>query len=172
MTWDAYNRRKDTLREVLALADRRRDESTLTELLDATDPAREAFADETELLLDVQMAWFQRLSGQMDRLVSDGAETPEMLAVTAWMSAAAQMPGARAILDAHRDEPALQKAYAKEHAFLATSAGLPLNHPEVTTRGRRIQDSARASVVYPAVRDVADGERGGLLARLRSVLAA
>ena len=38
MTWDAYNRRKEILRDLLAIADRRRD-MTLTELLDTVDGA-------------------------------------------------------------------------------------------------------------------------------------
>jgi hypothetical protein len=145
MTWDAYNRRKEVLREVLAVADRQRD-IPLTELLDTVDGGH-AFANETELLLNIQMTWFQRLSGQMDRLVNDGADTPEMVAITAWVNAAAEMPGARALLDAHRDVPALRKAYAKEHGFLAASAGVPANHPDLSGHGRRIQDVARESVV-------------------------
>jgi hypothetical protein len=153
MTWDAYNRRKEVLREVLAVADRQRD-ITLTELLDTVDGGH-AFANETELLLEIQMAWFQRLSGQMDRLLTDGADKPEMVAIAAWVNAAGEMPGARALLDEHRDIPALRKAHAKEHGFLAASAGVPANHPDLPGHGRRIQDSARES-----------------FARLRSVIAA
>lgn len=172
MTWDAYNRRKETLREMLAIADQHRD-ITLTELLDTVDGGREAFASETELCFDLQMAWFQRLSGQMDRLVTEGLETPELMAVTAWVTAAAQMPGARTLLDAQRDNPVLAKAFAKEQTFLAASAGVPMNHPDQLGHGRRIMDSARESAVLPAVGERSDEEcRTGLLARLRSVMAA
>jgi len=146
MTWDAYNRRKETLRDLLAIADRRRD-LTLTELLDTVDEGRNAFANETELLFDLQMAWFQRLSGQLDRLVTESAESPELMAVTAWVNTAAEMPGARALLDDHIHETVLAKAFAKEQAFLAASAGVPMSHPELTTYGRRIMNSARESVV-------------------------
>lgn len=175
MTWDAYNRRKETLRDLLAIADRRRD-LTLTELLDTVDESREAFANETELLFDLQMAWFQRLSGQLDRLVTESVEAPELMAVTAWVDTAAEMPGARTLLDAHRDEPALAKAFAKEQSFLAASAGVPMNHPDLTVHGRRIMDSARESVV---VTDRSETENHldeesckGLVAKLRSVIAA
>lgn len=175
MTWDAYNRRKETIRDLLAIADRRRD-LTLTELLDTVDEGREAFANETELLFDLQMAWFQRLSGQMDRLVSESAETPELMAVTAWVNAAAEMPGARALLDAHLHEPALAKAYAKEQTFVAASAGVPMDHPDLTGHGRRIMDSARESVVVAdrvdTEDDLADASCSGLVAKLRSVIAA
>ncbi len=174
MTWDAYNRRKETLRDLLAIADRRRD-LTLTELLDTVDEGREAFANETELLFDLQMAWFQRLSGQMDRLVTESVETPELMAVTAWVNTAAEMPGARTLLDAHRHEAALAKAFAKEQAYLAATAGVPANHPDLTLHGRRIMDSARESVVVaePAgTESLEEGPRNGLVAKLRSVIAA
>ena len=172
MTWDAYNRRKETLREMLAIADQRRD-VTLTELLDTVDGGREAFANETELLFDLQMAWFQRLSGQMDRLVTEGLETPELMAVTAWVNAAAQMPGARTLLDGQSDNPVLAKAFAKEQTFLAASAGVPMNHPDQLGHGRRIMDSARESVDLSVVDTQADDEtRTSLFARLRSVMAA
>ncbi|KRC66534.1 hypothetical protein ASE12_18220 [Aeromicrobium sp. Root236] len=171
MTWDAYNRRKETLRDLLAIADRRRD-LTLTELLDTVDAGRNAFANETELLFDLQMAWFQRLSGQLDRLVSESVETPELMAVTAWVNAAAEMPGARALLDAHLQEPALAKAFAKEQAFLAASAGVPMDHPDLTGHGRRIMDSARESVVDTDTEIVDEEPRTGLVAKLRSVIAA
>ena len=175
MTWDAYNRRKETLRDLLAIADRRRD-LTLTELLDTVDEGRSAFANETELLFDLQMAWFQRLSGQMDRLISESVETPELMAVTAWVNAAAEMPGARALLDAHLHEAALAKAYAKEQAFVAASAGVPMDHPDLAGHGRRIMNSARESVVVADRVDIKedqdDASRSGLMARLRSVIAA
>ncbi|KAA1400149.1 hypothetical protein [Aeromicrobium ginsengisoli] len=170
MTWDAYNRRKETLRDLLAIADRRRD-LTLTELLDTVDEGRNAFANETELLFDLQMAWFQRLSGQLDRLVSESVETPELMAVTAWVNAAAEMPGARVLLDAHLHEPALAKAFAKEQSFLAASAGVPMDHPDLTGHGRRIMDSARESVV-DEIETMDEEPRMGLVAKLRSVIAA
>ena len=69
MTWNAYNRRKEVLREMLAIADQRRNDITLTDLLDTVDGGREVFSNETELLFDMQMNWFQRLSGQLDRLL-------------------------------------------------------------------------------------------------------
>ena len=145
MTWDAYNRRKEVLREMLEVADRRHNDITLTELLDTVDGGRTAYANETELLFDIQMTWFQRLSGQLDRLVTESVDTPEIMAITAWVNAAGEMPGARALLDAHADTSALRKAYAKEHSLLAASAGVPVNHPDLAAHGQRLQDSARES---------------------------
>jgi hypothetical protein len=171
MTWDAYHRRKNSLREMLAIADRRTD-VTLDELLDTVDGARYAFASGTEVLFELQMTWFQRLSGHVDRLVSEGTESPELVAVTAWVSAAADLPGARALLDAHRDEPALGKAFAKELGYLAMAAGMPVHGREAVVRGRRIQDSARATAAAAASAEPAEVARPGLMARLRGVLAA
>lgn len=171
MTWDAYNRRKEVLRAMLEVADRRRD-VTLTELMNTVEGGREAFVDETELLLDLQMTWFQRLSGQLDRLVAEGAETPELVAITAWVNAAGQMPGARALLDANRDDPALGKAYAKEHSFLAASAGVPTYHSDHLARGQRIAERARDSAMRAVPAVVVDEAPHGLMARLRSAIAA
>ncbi|MCW2830019.1 MAG: hypothetical protein JWP31_711 [Aeromicrobium sp.] len=171
MTWDAYNRRKEALRDMIVIADRRHD-VTLSELLDAVDENRQAFANETELLFELQMTWFQRLSGQMDRLINDGLESPELIAVTAWVNTAAELPGVRALLDAHRDEPALRKAFAKELAYLATSAGVPTYNLDLTGHGRRIQQSARESWASTPAAPPADASRGGLMARLRSAIAA
>jgi hypothetical protein len=171
MTWDAYNRRKNVLREMLTIADRHHG-TTLAELLDTVDGARAAFPTETDALFELQMTWFQRLSGQMDRLLSDEHESPELVPVTAWVNTAAELPGARALLDAHRDEPALGKAFAKELAYLAMSAGTMVRGSDLTSHGRRIQESARDELASaPAVPLDAEA-RPGLIARLRSVIAA
>ena len=166
MTWNAYNRRKEVLREILAIADQRRD-VTLTELLDTVDGGREAYANETELLFDIQMNWFQRLSGQLDRLLIEGVDTPEIMAITAWVNAAGEMPGARALLDAELSNPALGKAFAKELTLLAASAGVPWNHPDLNGHGQRLQDSARESVVYAEVVEEEAPLSGSLLSKLR-----
>ncbi len=168
MTWNAYNRRKEVLREMLAIADQRRNDVTLTDLLDSVDGGREAFANETELLFDIQMNWFQRLSGQLDRLLVDSVDTPEIMAVTAWVTAAGEMPGARALLDAEVDNPVLAKAFAKELALLAASAGVPANHPDLNGHGKRLRDSARDSVVYVDVVVDETPRSGSLVNRLRS----
>jgi hypothetical protein len=172
MTWDAYNRRKNVLREMLAIADRRPG-TTLTELLDTVDDARVAFPTETDALFELQMTWFQRLSGQMDRLLSDEHESPELVPVTAWVTTAAELPGARALLDAHLDEPALRKAFAKELAYLAMSAGSIVRGAELTSHGRRIQESAREELAaHPVVPLPQHEGRPGIITRLRNVIAA
>lgn len=170
MTWDAYHRRKNVLREMLAIADRQRD-ITLADLRATVDNAREAFPTETDLLFELQMTWFQRLSGHLDRLVAAGGSSPAIVPVTAWVSAAADLPGARALLDAHRDEPALRTAIAKEQSYLASASGVAAYGSQLRVLGQRIQDTARQNLAeLPAV-EIGHG-RQGLLARLRSVIAA
>lgn len=166
MTWNAYNRRKEVLREILAIADKRR-ELSITDLLDTVDGAREAYPTETELLFDIQMNWFQRLSGQLDRQLSEGVDTPEIMAVSAWVNAASEMPGARTLLDAEINNPALGKAFAKELTLLAASAGVPWNHPDLNGHGKRLQDSARESVVYAEPTEAESAQSGSLLSKLR-----
>jgi hypothetical protein len=172
MTWDAYNRRKEVLREVLDVADRQRGSITATELLNTIDGGREAYATDTDLLLDLQMAWFQRLSGRMDQLLAESVDGPETMAVQAWVDVAGQMPGARRLLDAHLTHPAFAKAFAKEHELLAASAGVPLNHPHLADRGQRILDSAREAVVHPDPVEVDSRDPRGFIARLRDAMAA
>ncbi len=152
---------------MLAIADQRRNDITLTELLDTVDGGREAYANETELLFDLQMNWFQRLSGQLDRLLSEGVDTPEIMAVSAWVNAAGEMPGARTLLDAELDNPALGKAFAKELTLLAASAGVPWNHPDLNGHGERLRDSARESVVYTDVVEDEQPRSGSLMSKLR-----
>ena len=169
MTWDAYNRRKEALREVLAIADRRREESTATELLAEVEGANHAFVNEAELLLDMQMNWYQHLSGQMDRSLSLDAEDLETVAINAWHEVAAQMPGARTLLDGNVDMPELQKAFAHEHNLLARAAGIPANHPDLAGHGNRIKETARMTMEYaPVIPDTP----AGIFARIRETLAA
>ena len=169
MTWDAYNRRKIALHDVLAIADRRREEVNATMLLDSVESANHAFANVAELLLDVQMSWFQRLSGQMDRTFGVGADDLETFTINAWSEAAAEMPGARALLDTHANMPELQRAFTMELEFLGRSAGTPANHPDLIAHGRRIMRTAKINVVeIPVVPDTP----AGLFARIREALAA
>ncbi len=167
MTWNAYNRRKEVLREILAIADQRR-ELAITDLLDTVEGGREAYPTDTELLFDLQMTWFQRLSGQLDRQLVESADSPETAAVSAWVNAAGEMPGARALLDAELDNPALGKAFAKELTLLAASAGVPWNHPDLDGHGKRLRDAANDSVVQAEVVEDETPHSGSLLSKLRN----
>ncbi len=175
MTWDAYNRRKTALRDMLALADRR-DDATLDSLLDTVPGAREAFDDPRIALFDAQMLFVQRVRGQVDMAVGDGLSDeptdPEDAVVQAWAGAAARMPGARTLLDAAEAEGDLAKAFAKERALLATMAGVPPRHPELQGHGARLRDRARELVAERRASDLPEVPRNGFMDRLRSALAA
>lgn len=170
MTWDTYNRRKNALHEVLAVANRRSDIS-VADALDSVPGARDAFTSEDEFLLDAQMYWASQLSGQLELLVGTGADTPEVGVISAWVATAATAPGARRLLDAHADHPALAKAFQKEEEIIARAAGVPAMSPRLLERGRAIADAAREQVVLPELAPVAE-ESPSLLSRLRSALAA
>ncbi|MGH3457936.1 hypothetical protein [Aeromicrobium sp.] len=170
MTWDAYNRRKPVLRDVLAIADRRRD-ITADEAFEIVPEAKNVFSGTTDLLLDAQLLWFQRLNGQMERQLTEGSNTsPEATAIDAWHAAAAAMPGARTLLDTNLRRPEMAKALANEHSFVAIAAGVPDEHPELEARGRFVVEKARDTMVYDLP---TEGEAtSGLMARLRHALAA
>jgi hypothetical protein len=169
MTWDAYNRRTPVLREVLAVADRRRD-ITVDEIFETMPDANHVFEDTTDLLLDVQMRWFQRLNGQMELQLTEGSDDPEQTAIDAWKAAAAAMPGGRALLDTNLRRPEMAKALAHENRFMAIAAGVPDEHPELEARGRFVVEKARDSAVYDQSGE--SGSNSGLMARLRHALAA
>ncbi|MEO6470792.1 MAG: hypothetical protein ABIR57_03050 [Aeromicrobium sp.] len=170
MSWTTYHHRKEALRDVLAIADRRRQESTATELFAEVESVKTVFATEADLLLDVQMFWHQALSGQLDRTLSAGAKDMEAFTVHAWTAVAERLPGARVLLDANRDMPEMQVAFAKELELVARSAGLPANHPELLGHGRRIIEAARENVVdVPFVELV---HATGFMSRFREAFAA
>ena len=169
MTWDAYNRRRDALREVLAVADSHREDANPTKLMTELEAANIAFGSVAELMLDVQMNWFQRLSGQLDRAFTEGADDLEESTIKAWADAATQMPGARALIDASEDMPELQRGMLNEYVFLARSAGVPANHPDLVGHGKRMRTAAKRQVVdVPEMPDTPDG----FFARIREALAA
>lgn len=168
MTWDAYNRRKEALQEVLAIADIQGNADPVS-MWNDNESANDVFDSATDMALDVQMNWYQRLSGQLDRALSTGSADLEILTIDAWAHAAAQMPGTRTLLDASESEPELEKALANEYALIARSAGIPLNHPELIAHGRRLRGIARTQVVgVPEIPETP----AGLFARIKDALAA
>ncbi|MEO6470791.1 MAG: hypothetical protein ABIR57_03045 [Aeromicrobium sp.] len=169
MTWDAYNRRKEVLHEVLAIADRQRGEVNATKLLAEVAREDRAFTSEVELLLDAHMVWFQALSSHMDRTVFLGDGNLESAAINAWQNAAADMPIIRGLLDANVDMPELQDAFVLEHRFLARAVGTPANHPDLDGLGKRVKEAAFETMVYaPVIPD----NPAGIFSRIREALAA
>jgi hypothetical protein len=155
---------------ILTLADSRSD-ITLDDALDSVPGAREVFADPIEVLFDIQMFWTSQLTTQLDRLVVEGAETPEIGVISAWVDAAVLVPGARRLLDAHADDPRLAKAHQKQDELIARAAGVPVMSRHLLARGREITESARSAEVLPEIAILPE-RPATLLDRLRSALAA
>ncbi|WP_375002882.1 hypothetical protein [Aeromicrobium sp. CTD01-1L150] len=175
MTWDAYNRRKTALRDMLALADRHEDVK-LAHLIETVPGAREAFDDPRIALFDAQMAFVQRVRGRVDMMLGDGLQNEsvrhEEAVVQAWAEVAQSMRGARKLLDAAEAEGDLAKAFAKERAMLATMAGVPALHPDLDDHGARLRAAARERVAEHQALDALSEPRGGIIGRLRDALAA
>lgn len=175
MTWDAYHRRQDALRDVLALADRR-SEPSLDDLLATVPGARQAYPDPALALLDAQMAFVQRLRGGVDLALGDDLETAatdrEEIVEQAWAHTADRMPGARALLDAAESDGRLAEAFQKERAILAGLAGSTVRGPRLVEHGDRIRRKARRRVTRRAGDPTDENVRQGLFGRLRDALAA
>ncbi|GAA1738067.1 hypothetical protein [Aeromicrobium alkaliterrae] len=170
MTWDAYRRRKSVVADVLATADA---DATVTieSALAAVPGAEEVYPDPSLLLLDVQLLWTSALSTRLDLLVGDGADTPEIGVINAWVDTAAALPGARRLLDEHRTSATLARAVAKENELLARAAGVPAMSPTLVGRGQEIADAARDQAVLPEIVPLPVAGPS-LLERLRNALAA
>jgi hypothetical protein len=154
MTWNAFRSRGEILRDVTAAADDRRDGTLPWDV--AGVPA--AFADELDLLGALQLRWHTRLAGRIERELMGQPLDLELAVVTAWRAAAHELPGIRAILDRHREEPldgemagAMATATAKEHELLAVMAGrATLDDPRAARVGAEIEARARGHVVLAA----------------------
>lgn len=175
MTWDAYHRRQDALRDVLALADRR-SEPCLDDLLGTVPGARQAYPDPDLALLDAQMAFVQRLRGAVDLALGDdldpAASEREEIVVQAWAQTADRMPGARALLDVAEADGRLAVAFHKERVILAGLAGSTVRGPRLAEHGDRIRRKARRRVTRRAGDPTEENVRQGLFGRLREALAA
>ncbi len=155
MTWLAFHRRADVLRAVSDEADRRLDGILPAHLAGVT----ETFRDDLDLLGALQVRWYTRLSGALEGSLTHQPVDRDAAARDAWVRTAQELPGVRAVIDAHVETPttdemgrALDRAMAKEQVLLATAAG----RAGVTTggtdvraveAGRRLQREARAAYV-------------------------
>jgi hypothetical protein len=167
MTWDAYHRREAAMRSAIAVIDRRRDGRLPWPELDA---ARLAFDTPTDLLLALQMRWHTRLAGHVDRLLAEQPMDLRAAVIEAWRAATVDLPGVRAVLDAHDDEPALRPARSKELAYLASAAGLAeLWDPAAVAVGREIRLDARSGF---DPNEIPDHVPTGWVARVLEKLAA
>jgi hypothetical protein len=171
MTWYAHQRagraRSSVLQDVLAFAETRQDGHLPWSEVAGT---QDAFGTPADLLGALQMRWHTRLSGAIERELTEQPWDLPQAVVHAWRTLRAEMPGARAILDAHADEEPMQRARRKEWVLLATASGLAAMDDASALRiGRQVEERARAITVVasdPAPRG------SGWFSRIRHALAA
>jgi len=170
MTWDAFHRRGEVLRNVIRLADQRRD-GVLP--MDAPGVA-ETFGDELNLLAALQLRWHTRLAGAIEREMATPAVDLQSAVLAAWRTAASEMPGVRAIIDACTAAPSsgemaamLDRANRKDWTLLAAMAGKASPNDRAAEQvGREIEQMARAAynpaVGQPALRRSTAVRRNGV----------
>jgi hypothetical protein len=179
MTWTALKSRPtrsrgEILRDVSAAADQRADGALPLDV----DGVADAFRDELDLLGALQLRWHTRLAGRIDRELMNQPMDLEAAVVAAWHATADELPGIRAVVDRHREQPlddamarALETATRKERTWLAVMAGQSgLADPRAHVVGEAIEQKARATHRPRPVshRD----ESRTLVGRLKAALAA
>lgn len=149
MNWTTFHRRTEVLESVIAEAGHRRD-GTLP--IDVPGVA-ERFSGPEDLLAALRLRWYNHLAGAIERALAGQPVDLEDAVVGAWRRTDADLPGVRAILDAHRPESHEPSARAeqKEWELLAASAGeASVSGPRAVRAGRMIEDRARRHRVTPA----------------------
>jgi hypothetical protein len=174
MTWTSFHHRGEILRNVIDVANARRDGRLPMDV----EGVGATFDDELDLLCTLQLKWHTRLAGRIERQLMTEPLDLEAAVVDAWHGVADELPGVRAILDAYRAQPtdaemahAIGKSLAKEQILLAVMAGRSsVSDERAIPVGARIEERARTSYAPPSL-DLRPG-RPSLLDRIRAVLAA
>ena len=175
MTWTSHHRRADVLRDVITAVDERPDGLLPLDV----DGVTETFGDELTLLGALQLRWHTRLAGHVERRLADEPLDLEGAVALAWLGAAEDMPGTRAVLDHYASHPTdaemarvMGVATGKEHEMLALMAGrASAPGPAAQRVGRAIELGARTSYV-PGRRPREVDAPTTLVRRLKAVLAA
>ena len=191
MSWKTFHNRGETLRDVVHVADERRDGA-----LPMNVPGvAENFTDELDLVGALLLRWHARLSGNIERALAREPMDLESAVAAAWRTTAEQMPGVRMVIDRSMDAPAtpemeraMNRAHDRESAYLATAAGLSNGDSAAAVEaGRRVEQLARTGLAVPQARSRArdrsrpEAEAGPIRARraaesladrIRAVLAA
>ncbi|MBE9373187.1 hypothetical protein IQ251_01865 [Saccharopolyspora sp. HNM0983] len=147
MSWTDHYQRQAAIRTVLD--DAHRDPAS------ALTTVPTPFTDRAQLLRALHYKWSQVLTGHLEAAVADSASTEDghVQAVTAaHQRAAATCPALRALLDHHRDDPALRECLQREQQLLALTAGLAEPDeptPEITRVGSALQQLLRSGRPEP-----------------------
>lgn len=184
MTWNDFHNRGETLRAVVAAADEDRDGLLPMHVAGVS----ESFTDELDLLSALMLKWHARLSGNLERELMMEPTDLEDAVARAWRRTADDLPGLRLVADHYTDHPttsdmaaALNRATRREHARLATAAGLASDDGDaavaagarVVARARTLPESAPSRAAgTPAPRAAHVAETASLVERIKAVLAA
>ena len=175
MTWMSHHRRGDVLREVIRTADDRLDGRLPLDVEGVAD----TFGDDLTLLGALQLRWHTRLAGHVERELADQPLDLDTAVTLAWLAAAEDLPGIRAIIDQHLAHPtspemarAMTVATGKEHEMLALMAGRASGPGYAAARaGASLERAARTSYVRGG-RARREPTAPSLVQRLRAALAA
>ncbi|MGK5559335.1 hypothetical protein ACSNOI_47845, partial [Actinomadura kijaniata] len=77
-----------------------------------------AFGGFGEFLLEVQRLWYRAFDARLDALLEDRPRDMDAALAALWHGLAADTPGARLLLDAHLDHPALADLHRRHHRML------------------------------------------------------
>lgn len=179
MTWDAYHRRDEVLRAVIAEADARGDGTLPIEL----PGVAETFGDELALIGALQMRWHTRLAGMIERELMDQPMDLESAVMSAWRRTASELFGIRAVLDAYATAPtsvaigaASTKAQHKDRTLMAAMAGrASAADRRAADVGRGIEQRARATyrpITAGGAHRADENPQPSLLGRIKAHLAA
>ena len=183
MSWKTFHNRGEILRDVVHVANDRRDGA----LPMSVPGVAENFTDELDLVGALLLSWHARLSGNIERAMAREPMDLESAVASAWRTTAEQMPGVRMVIDRSTAAPAtlemeraMSRAHDRETAYLAIAAGLANGYNAVATEhGRRVEQLARTGLALPRVQEsvsVSDTEpdapRESFADRIRAVLAA
>ena len=175
MTWTTHHNRGHVLRTIEAVTAERRDGLLPMDL----DGVSAVFDDEMDLLAALQLRWYTRLAGWIERELYDAEDLDlEAAVIRAWHHTKAELIGVRAVLDHYTAapmHPAMMQQLAtgrlKEHHLLALMAGLGgYGHELSIAVGGRLEEKARES--YMSVIDIAEvDERVSIFDRVRALVA-
>lgn len=176
MTWKSFHSRGEILRDVITVANERRDGALPMDV----DGVAETFGDELALLGALQLRWHTRLSGRIERELMRQPMDLEDAVVAAWQATADELPGVLAVVDRYRAEPldaamaeAMTKSAAKERILLAMMAGRVSAPDDTAVRvGASIESRARATYRPVRVPTPRRAEQPRLLQRIKAALAA
>ena len=137
MSWKTFHNRGETLRDVVHVADDRRD-GVLP--MDVPGVA-ENFTDELDLVGALLLRWHARLSGNIERAMASEPLDLESAVASAWRTTAEEMPGVRMVIDRSTAAPAtpemeraMNRAHDRETAYLAIAAGRSSGYSAAVSR--------------------------------------